>query len=370
MSRITNEQPFFYNGFTETSFFNVVKEIAENMYHESYSAFLSEKQHYDIRLQFYYKDDFTVNGAACHFKNIDRIIINVGTLGKIYTLFYTLLNNPIVFPNIGMKIKNETVLTKWGYDRDKKQLLFEDVPDDVIRRNIAECLAIRAMTFIIAHEIGHHLNGHIFHMKEKNNEFELFMFKNNLEAINLLDYKTIEMDADAFAITNYTNGILKLYETFYSMSMEKHYGIKERELMLELEVFAIHCLFLLLSDCTGENENYLETRYLPIMIRHMLNVDVMLNVVDKYLQTNRNELGTNFYELFRERARKALNHAEVSYNHTFGTKHNFLVDIKKNMGAVEHAQLVLDNWSNVSPELERYARLRLFNNEKIGSNRV
>ena len=354
----------FNTGFSELSFFSQYKNIAHNLYYGALSKDNNTKPEYKIGYRFFYDADKTLNARAVHKDNIDVIFLNVGALGNIYECFYTLFNNKNVFPNIG-DCKTATLKKcKFFFDEEKRQLVFFNGPIDILRRDIADFLALFAIRFIIAHEVGHHLNGHVMYVKEKTGQFELLMLNNLLDKINPLNYKTLEMDADAFAITDCIDNLITNYEAFEN-STYFNCRLKDRNEIFKLWMFAIHCLFLLFERHTKEEKDIYKARYLPTNLRQLLNINVSIDYIECYLKITKYKYKENFHEFYCKEIKNGIDYAESCFNETFIENHNFLQKITKDMEALIYSNIVLDNWKNIKPDLERYSRLELFDRNNI-----
>lgn len=354
----------FNTGFSELSFFNHYKNITYNLYNEALSKDHNIKPEYKIGCKFFYDTDKRLNARATHKGNMDIIFMNVGALGNIYECFYTLFNNKNVFPNIGDPKTATSKKCKFFFDENKKRLAFLNGPIDILRRDVAGFLALLAIRFIIAHEVGHHLNGHVMYLKEKTGHFELLMLNNFFETISPLNYKTIEMDADAFAITDCITNIMTNYETFKNNTYFNRI-LKDRNEIFKLWMFAIHSLFLLFERHTKEIKDINKALYLPTNLRQLLNINASMHFIECYLKVTKNKYEENFHEFYCSEIKEAIDYAELCFNETFNENHNFLRKITNNIDALVHSDIVLNNWKNIKPDLERYSRLELFDKNNI-----
>lgn len=362
MNKNISANDAFSSGFSENSSFNLYKILAESFFNQFNSSILNKKRDYKIDFKYKYLKDFSLNGSAYHIKNIDYITLNVGLVGNIHALFYTLFSNPNVFSKIGNS-NNEYghYIVSFKFDDTTKEIGYTHFPNDVIRKEAATLSSLFAIRFILFHELAHHLNGHVFYVKEKTNKFELFTTNNNarLEGLSALDYQTIEMDADSFAIINSISNIYGIYVDFEKNSKLKKM-ITNRYELFSLWAFSIHCLFLLFED-HHKNVDITKDKHLPAKYRQSLNLSAAMKLLNNMKLKEVDSLHKqNFLKQVNEHINYGIVHSEHCYNNSFNTNHNFVMDLLKNPNLLIHSQHVLDNWDNLRPKLERYARTELY----------
>ncbi|MCH7687131.1 MAG: hypothetical protein IH899_10700, partial [Planctomycetes bacterium] len=116
-------------------------------------------------------DNPSLDARANHYADRDQICIFRGALELIYGNILGLLSTPTFFPAMG-DIKNEVrpqnlpggrfprvPLLKNISDADQRTSLF--FPNDQTRMTVAQILAELALEFLIYHEIGHIVGGHL-----------------------------------------------------------------------------------------------------------------------------------------------------------------------------------------------------------------
>lgn len=362
MNKNISSKYAFSSGFSENSSFNMYKIIAESSFNKFNSSILNKKRDYKINFEYKYLRDLSPNGKAYHIKNVDYIALNVGLIGNIHSLFYTLFSNPNVFSKIGnsdMEYRHSIVSFK--FDDNIKEIGYTHFPNDAIRKEVSTTLSLFAIRFTIFHELAHHLSGHIFYIKEKTNKFELFTTNNdnNLEGLSALDYQTMEMDADSFAIINSIVNIYGIYVDFEKNSKLKKMIINRYELFT-LWAFSIHCLFLIFED-NHKSVDIMKDKHLPAKYRQSLNLSAAMRFLNNMKLEDTDSLDKqDFLKKVNEYISFGIFQAEYCYNNSFNTNHNFVMDLFKNPNLLIHSQNVLDNWDNLRPKLERYARIELY----------
>lgn len=349
----------FNSGFTELSFFNLHKKATEGIY-KKYSQ-ISIKSHKKYDFKFLYYDSKSFNASVDHKDNTDYLYINVGTVGTIYATFYSLFSSPKFFPNIG-DIDKELLARKidFVFNSDKKQLGYTGIPICSVRRRVAEYVSLLALIFIASHELGHIFNGHAEYMNKKLGLATLSMYnEGRLDNFSSLDYKTIEMDADAAAMTRSIDNILSIYEDFDKYDLKRLIGNKE--VLLKLWSVSIFSLFLVLEDNYPSGVNWTHNKYLPNLVRYFVNLDAAMQYVKTYMKISKYRYDDDFYDYLYSIIVYSIREVEKNYNEIFKTKHNLYQYIDTNAEAInKHSQIVLDNWKKIRPDLEEYSRVELY----------
>lgn len=198
---------------------------------------INSNSNYNKKFKFIYEDSISINGNAFSDDYLDRIIISRGIIEKSYSFFYNfltafpdLINFKKDNPNLGIKYKISEGLGCVEYDvnihipKDKKQCID------------AELMSMVAVTFCIFHEIGHIYNGHVGYLNE---------IKKNSSDLSDLERLTIEMDADAFAISRIIDEILLKKITDGSNDIYK---------LVQIISYGLMGLILLIYDENGDLE--------------------------------------------------------------------------------------------------------------------
>ena len=114
--------------------------------------------------------------------------------------------------------------------------------------SIAEYIAMIAIIFIISHEIGHILSGHLIYLLEHGEAYESFyMTGNNTDLINNMDMQAMEIDADNFLICQ----LMSLLETELLDDQLLLDTVSDISEIYKLVGCAIQCVFYLV----GINKN-------------------------------------------------------------------------------------------------------------------
>lgn len=241
----------------------------------SYSVCYNNSKNYNARVRF--------NG------NIKQLEINIGVVMAIYHLSYLLMMNDMFFPDIG-DAENTEGMNFFDFElpaiemrKDKlKEINFYSGPSDSIRQSIAQVIAMFGVEFIIFHELGHILGGHLDYLKDnlgitelkaQGSENDLFTKTNDF-----VTYQTIEMDADAISMYLLLENALCKKNYIISIFLD-NFEIELGKLLIISVVIA----FFLMN--TGSNKNSPSSRYLPRDYRFHLVLSILLSKLQREYKT-------------------------------------------------------------------------------------
>lgn len=199
------------------------------------------------QLSFNYLWDDSVNAGSCELKELDIIRVNEGTILKLYNLFYKLNTRKNII-ELSSEAKpcteiNTRIFYK-NHESDDKEIESEMVfSDDIISNNIAEYMAMFAIKWIIAHEIGHAFNGHTRYYLEVRNKIQNENNEEEKEKL-FLDLQTMEDDADTFAVNRIIDVVMDLYRKNDKILKL----LKNEKDLLKLVIFSIHGVFYMFRE--------------------------------------------------------------------------------------------------------------------------
>jgi hypothetical protein len=150
-----------------------------------------------------------VNACATKGRDADYILITIGAVGKIYGTLNGLLSIPGFLPEVGNSDREDTPNESLADGFPKMPLLGRDyggnsirfyLPADQTRVTFANQLSSMALHFLLMHEIGHILAGHLELLERQGfaaaiSEFDAGTTKN----ATMPPRHVLESDADAFA---------------------------------------------------------------------------------------------------------------------------------------------------------------------------
>lgn len=156
------------------------------------------------------------------------------------------------------------------YDSQYKQIAFYIGPDNLKRRHMAELITLFGMEFLMFHEVGHHVGGHLRFLSEELGIQELYAQKNSV-VVDAKVYQMLETDADAIAIASLLESISTKID-FY----RNEYLDKMGNLIPHCVIIAVTTVFFLMQR---EDYSYkiADANYLPRDIRFQLVVNILMD---------------------------------------------------------------------------------------------
>ena len=154
------------------------------------------------------------------------------------------------------------------YDNRYKQIAFYIGPEDPERLKVAELITIFGMEFILFHELGHHVGGHLKFLERKMGVQQLYAQGNSF-ALDPQAYQMLETDADAIASACLLESI-STKSDFYIKSFLNGSG----ELLPHCIMTALTTVFFLMDqeDAAYDIHN---SRYIPRDVRFRLVVHII-----------------------------------------------------------------------------------------------
>lgn len=352
---------FFNNGYTENSYFKFYETSLKDFYDKYTKYSVSSKE---CELRFYYENSNEINGSAQYdFDNqCDLLSINVGTLGELYKVFIVYMCNPNVLKHIGDSGKEEKIDTRditYQFNEEERRLYFSCEPCCDTRRKAALQLYMYAVRFIIEHELGHVFDGHTMYINDKDAKFKFTLVGDQKsDNVTALDINTLEMDADAVAISCVADGMIDMYERYEEINFIKGI-IDNRNEIFKLFGFSLTTLFLILeTEWRKSNNEWNEETGLPPITRLFVNLEAGSRYIKEYLHNNNmDECAEEFIKLIYSGAIEA----EREYNNIFNTNYNILSDCNNTYKEVLEYYISLGNkWEEIRLELNRFSRKQLY----------
>ena len=182
-----------------------------------------------------------------------------------------------------------------------------------------------------------------------------YVDKNEINEKQALDIRTLEFDADAFAVTQSMVHIIFLYNNF-----EKQVDIKdmEPEDLFFWWGFAIRSHFLLCEDSQIDERYNKKMTHLPSIARW---TDVCATATDWIDQHN--IIPEEKKKRFNQKIVYGSMEAEKVFNEIKYTGYNWEEQLFSDGHYVEYKDAIDKNWNNVKNALKEYARLPLWEEE-------
>jgi len=347
-------------------FYADIKQRALHIY-QQYQWIIKEilgRDCFDCNLNFYIKEDARLGGKAWCKNKADHILINSGVLDNFYEYFFRISTSQT--KNI-LKISN--ALDEDEMEGSYELLKFEHgqaimLDSKEIDKKLAGLLTIFVSRFILTHELGHLLNGHCAYIctaYEHEDMQYIPMFDENRNTksgtISPLDYRTMEMDADAFAATDSFRNLIHLYECFEDR-VDVGLNLRPMELF-HWWSFAIRSHFLISQRILKDEEYRADRTHLPSVARWSLIWGSISGLIENGIYKINYRDGDDEQKLVQSLVHGCL-YAEARYNDQFKTHYHFVEEIAGNEEYLHYVNEVQENWKTLRQKLMPYARLPLY----------
>ena len=234
------------------------------------------------------------------------------------------------------------------FDEQYKQLVFYSGPENPKRYSVAELIACFGIEFLLFHELGHHLGGHVRYLKDKMGLSELYAYHNELLKENSRLYQILETDADAVAITTLLESISNKISIYARLFLNHN-----AELIPHCLVIALTIVFYLLPRENSESYDLETSKYLPRDVRFYLVLDIMFKKMDseycccKGKQSNISLLNT-----------LSMTNSMLDELYSASGKQNS-INIMTEEYRTYYTDILLSKWRDIRNELNQYAVIQL-----------
>ncbi len=297
--------------------------------------------------------DNSLNAVAGKYEDDYFVGINIGTYFLIGDMFNKMMATKSVFEKIGniaietsdKKILNAIIENK-SISFDHANTTNVIVAKDPIRRDFGGICTSLIMNFIIFHEFGHIIRGHVGYVNQFNyNTIE--EIDSAIKPVEPLTYRTLEMDADSFAVNHmFLIGIQ--YLNVHNLSHPFNLLYKDIPTFLSNFIFSIYCLFKLFeieefNPAIANNLNHP-----PPSIRISLILDNVASLLEHHQIANQDDLIKQIlYSVVEaENAFSSIRYFSNNSSSLFFSNH---------AKSEEYVNEILLNWKNVYPLIEPFA---------------
>jgi hypothetical protein len=241
-------------------------------------------------IYFDFLNSFKLNASASKVNdNLYFIAINSGTLLLVYDLFLRELSDPDILTKIGDSKQEIKSAEPYPYQITN----FLDLPPDefnIIRLHKPANDSIRHLytfhlvdivtDFIIAHETGHILYGHVGYISSVNNSSSLDEIANATPELTNLDLQTLEFDADCFAVNQ---GIWKYLMHFKNRDIPVEYApfFNSFEDVLFTWCFAIFSFLRIMGPGNYQPKDFLHSSHPAPRIRQVIIMRCIATMIEK-----------------------------------------------------------------------------------------
>ena len=330
--------------------------ILEALITETKNVIYLPKSTFNFRVFFSDNEDY--NAVAYEAGNHSLINVSFECVKKIFHHALLLMGRSELLPDAGIE---ESLEVRYRidefeepevipFDEKYKQLVFYSGPENPERYRVAELIAYFGIEFLLFHELGHHLGGHIRYLNDKMGISELYASHNELIVENSQLYQMLETDADAIAIANLLESISTKI-SFYS----EHFLNHHTELVPHCLVIALTIVFYLFPREKQDHYDLEISKYLPRDIRFCLVLAIMIEKMDSEYsccrenQSNSSLMGT-----------LSMANAMLDELYSDSDKQNSInFDFESEEYRIYYKNTLLSKWRDIRNELEPYAVIRL-----------
>lgn len=227
---------------------------------------------------------------------------------------------------------------------------------DATRQELAAFISIFAHSFLMFHEIGHHLYGHTRYLNRLGFPFLEMSKRKSNSSLDNLTIQCLETHADAYAAYQLSDVIINASDTLFT---ELPWNEDERyRTIFEVFIISISLVFLAMDDDGIDEMNYTRANYLPQRLR----LELIISSVKKALAKNtKNKFASfcvqniNFYEtipIIYNSLRKRYNQI-----HELSENHDELFFQSKELDRY-YQENILRTWSTLERKVSSFALIK------------
>jgi hypothetical protein len=305
----------------------------------------------------------SLNACAAKMDGKYFIGIHIGTFFLLSDLFLRMLSNKNVLSEFGDTSHESDSKKIFNAQITDTTILFlakdpnESIsPKDPVRLNLAQLLTSFAIKFLVMHEYGHIIFGHLDYLESKTKvshwtEIEDETLK--LKSLSPITSQTLEMDADSYAVLRGVRQIIFLSGNIDNIKQELKPFYSSLESSLTLWFYSIYSLFRLFgySNCD------------PLKIKKTLHPQTGIRQHIVFATTHTILQNEPYKELLKRMpslAMSIVNKVEKAFEEiSFQGYDSRAIKIAYEKESQEHVLELVKNWNNVRPELEKYAKGKL-----------
>lgn len=224
--------------------------------------------------------------------------------------------------------------------------LFVDYEENqIVSVFVASCI----LHYIISHEFAHLFCGHFDYLATSQTSVPLLLFAyQENSGLTPLDYQTLEMNADAFAMAHMVS--FATFEPYHTESVLEL--LHKKNYILRYLAKAINIMFFVLRNLLPPiyNSNYEYHSHPPDFLRQIMNIQT----VEKLLKTqyNTDVPESWFIKTFVEDERNLCDLYFIEYN-----PEHFKENL--NLKFLDHEQRLRKNWNIIKEKLEPFTWMEL-----------
>ncbi|WP_242309242.1 hypothetical protein [Bacillus cereus group sp. BfR-BA-01524] len=300
---------------------------------------------------------------ACAFKQEDMyfIGINIGVVQVLEKLFNYIMAHPNLMVGIGdasheleQDIGSSLIVTNHDYLR-----LFSNYDTEISspvneeRRSFAKTLCAYALEFLILHEYGHIVSGHVDYFQNKRSSS--FIFELNSREKSGLFMQTLEMDADSYATTRCAQRMIYIHtqlKGFYNKLGVPSISFRE---YFKQRYYSIYFVFRLFGEVDYDLSALEENSHPASGFRQYF---LLLVLHSAFVAEGQEELitETELIEVLKEVATECEQALKTISEKIFTPAPIRIVATPEGNS---HIIKIMENWKNVRPLLEPYSMATL-----------
>ena len=296
-----------------------------------------------------------LNAVAGKDKEGFYLGINIGSYFLIVDMFNKLMATKSVEVTIGdvsLETDEKKVLNAIlengtiAYDLGNSANLFAS--KDPIRQDFARYYTTLVINFLIFHELGHIVRGHVGYCANRFNYSTLNEVQNADSKLDPLMSRTFEMDADSFAVNHaFIIGMNRIANTD-TLHFPEALIFKDEATFLSKFIFATYCLFKLFEFEDFNPGTVQNLSHPPPSVRVSMIVNNIIVLLNHHKIKN--------IDYITDRMRNSIVEAEKAFSEIRYVKNNTSeVFFSNHVKAVSYIKQITENWNNVRPLLEPYA---------------
>lgn len=276
----------------------------------------------------------------------NRLYVLEGTLFKIYDSASLLA---CIYQTIDMKDQNSNIkintIAMQVYSEKQSPFTISDIriSESIDENIITDYIAMLATKIVIAHEIGHILNGHLAYREEKG-ESSISFSMSNIRAPhhNSVELQAMEIDADEFAACQ----IISILEDELLADKKLNDIVRNESQIYRIVGCAIQCVFYLIGVKdefweVDEPQNYTHPPALTRLNLFLETCRGLLNDDDKWGQIVQGVIIAH---------RNFCDHYKVK----FIQREQFVLDV---VGKNEYGEIVVNHWRELKQHLVPFSIL-------------
>ncbi len=334
------------NEFGNNNILQSLKKLCENLVSDN-----NDK----LNFKLVFSNETEFNAVAYLKDEIHMSNISIATIMELYHHALILMKRNDFFYMLGKEQPLIVPFEIWEFeypeivdlDNGYKQINFYEGPECDEKKSASLLMTWIGMEFLIFHEVGHHIGGHIEYIKDKLGLNELFI-QGQEKIIGAKQYQLLEMDADAIAVVMLLDHLKTNWHSYSEMIGEN------TDLIPHIVFSAITLVFFLIKkDCINnfdENKN----KYLPRDFRFYLVLNLLFKKMSNEYNVCRQSQDNKSLLMTVEKTNILLKELYINENRDNSLELDNLETIGK-----YYDEILIKEWKNLRSQLMVYSKIKL-----------